>query len=143
MTGETDLEILLQSLSAELTEDVFVFATLPDGAMPRGIHPRMMFQETEGTTIVLTRQEATERDITFEFPCRMITLNIHSSLDAVGFIAVIAAELAKHGMGVNPVSAFYHDHLFVPEDRKDDAMKILEGIAEKARLRKGPAMNGG
>lgn len=137
MTGETNLEILLQSLSAEADDDVFVFVTLPDDMIPEDIHPKMVFQEAEGTTIIIPRQEAMERDIAFEFPCRMITLNIHSSLDAVGFIAVIAAELAKHGMGVNPVSAFYHDHLFVPENRKDDAMKILEGIAKKAHLQGG------
>ena len=49
----------------------------------------------------------------------MITLDIHSSLEAVGFIARIANVLALHDMGVNPVSAFYHDHLFVPEKRAD------------------------
>ena len=32
-------------------------------------------------------------------------------------------------MGVNPVSAFHHDHLFVPADRADDAMRILEELA--------------
>jgi hypothetical protein len=59
----------------------------------------------------------------------MITLNVHSSLEAVGFIARVATELAKHGMGVNPVSGFYHDHLFVPEGRERDALEILGRLA--------------
>ena len=60
----------------------------------------------------------------------MITLNVHSSLEAVGFIAHIATRLAEHDMGVNPVAGFYHDHLFVPDGREVDALKILADIAD-------------
>jgi hypothetical protein len=49
----------------------------------------------------------------------------------VGFIARIATELADHGMGVNPVSGFYHDHLFVPVGREADAMAILANMSRK------------
>lgn len=129
MSGEMDLNVLLQSLSADLVEGTFVFATLKDGDIPRGLSPRMIFQEAEGTTLILLRSEAETHAIPYEFPCRMITLNVHSALEAVGFIARIATELAKHGMGVNPVAGFYHDHLFVPEGREAEAMEILAGIA--------------
>ncbi|MCU9836943.1 ACT domain-containing protein [Ruegeria sp. WL0004] len=132
MSGETDLDILLQSLSARLAEGVYVFVTLEDGAVPAGLHPRMMFREAEGTTLILLKSEAEAQGLAFEFPCRMITLEVHSSLAAVGFIARIASALARHGMGVNPVSGFYHDHLFVPEERAADAMRILSDIARGA-----------
>ncbi|WP_353843164.1 ACT domain-containing protein, partial [Mesorhizobium sp.] len=46
----------------------------------------------------------------------------------------ITARLAAAGMGVNPVSAFYHDHLFVPADRAEEAMELLEKLAEESRL---------
>ena len=128
MGGETNLAHLLRSLSARLHDGIYVFATVAQ--MPEGIAPRMMFHEDEGITLILLQQEAEAAGIAFEFPCRMITLDIHSSLEAVGFIARIATELAKRGMGVNPVSAFYHDHLFVPEGREEDAMAILRGIAD-------------
>jgi hypothetical protein len=36
---------------------------------------------------------------------------VHSSLDAVGFMAAVTTRLAKINIGVNPVSGFYHDHL--------------------------------
>ena len=91
----------------------------------------MVFQEAEGTTLILRKDEADAAGLTSEFPCRMITLNVHSSLEAVGFIARIAAELAKAGIGVNPVSGFYHDHLFVPDGREAEAMEILAGMAAK------------
>jgi hypothetical protein len=62
----------------------------------------------------------------------MITLEIHSSLEAVGFLAAITARLAEAGMGVNPVSAFHHDHLFVPAERAAEALRILEAVARDA-----------
>ncbi|WP_108882306.1 ACT domain-containing protein [Anderseniella sp. Alg231-50] len=129
MSGETNLNELLKSLSAQLVEGVYVFATLPDDSIPENITPRMVFREAEGITLVLRKTEAEACGLACEFPCRMITLDVHSSLEAVGFIAHIASELARHDMGVNPVSGFFHDHLFVPEGREQDAMRILERIA--------------
>ena len=55
-------------------------------------------------------------------------LEIHSSLEAVGFLAAILPPLAAAGIGVNPVSAFHHDHLFVPEQRAAEALAILEAL---------------
>lgn len=133
MGGETDLGTLLGAMSAKLVDGVFVFATLGAEDVPAGLVPRMLFREAEGTTLILLREEAEAFGLAYEFPSRMITLNIHSSLEAVGFIAHIASVLARHEMGVNPVSAFYHDHLFVPEDRAEDAMRVLAQIARDNR----------
>ena len=129
MSGEMDLDELLRTLSAKLVEGVYVFATLPDESVPENIACRMVFREAEGTTLVLLKTEAETLGLAYEFPCRMITLDVHSSLEAVGFVAHIASELARHDMGVNPVSGFFHDHLFVPDGREQDAMRILERIA--------------
>ena len=116
-----------------LQPGVFVFATVPE-AIPAGIEPLMMFRESEGLTLIVA-EEAGARRRAGRRPsaARMITLDIHSSLDAVGFMAAITARLADAGMGVNPVSAYYHDHLFVPADRADEAVQILERIAAEAR----------
>ena len=132
MSGETDLNKLMSSLSAVLTEGTYVFATVKPGPYPEGLKPRMIFEEAEGATLIVLEEEARQAGLNYEFPCRMITLNIHSSLEVVGFIARIATRLAARGMGVNPVSAFYHDHLFVPADRADDAMVELRRLAEQS-----------
>ena len=132
MSGEHNLETLLASMSAVLIDGVFVFTTMADADVPTGVSPRMMFREAEGTTLILLQSEAETLGLDYEFPSRMITLNIHSALDAVGFMARIATELAAAGMGVNPVAGFYHDHLFIPEDRGADAMVILQGISDAA-----------
>ena len=109
MAGETNLDELIRSLSAVLIEGVFVFVTIQSGQVPKDIAPRMIFEETEGTTLIMLKSDAEAHSMSYEFPCRMITLNIHSSLEAVGFMARIASELAKHDMGVNPISGFFHD----------------------------------
>jgi uncharacterized protein len=132
MVGETDLDVLLSSMTATLVDGVYVFVTLKDRAVPADLSPRMVFVEAEGITLIVTKDQAEAAALDYEFPCRMITLNVHSSLEAVGFIARIATELAKADMGVNPVSGFYHDHLFVPDGRQNDALCILERLANEA-----------
>lgn len=131
MTGEIDLDTLIRSMAPVLDPEVLVFATTLDVELARRLPTRMRFEEAEGTTLILPRETAEAAGLIHDFPCRMITLKIHSALDAVGFLARLTAALASAGMGVNPVSAYYHDHLFVPADRADEAMQIL------ARLSKG------
>jgi hypothetical protein len=59
-----------------------------------------------------------------------ITLGIHSSLAAVGLTARVSAALAAHGIGANMIAAFHHDHVFVPWDRRDEAMAALRALSE-------------
>jgi uncharacterized protein len=56
-------------------------------------------------------------------------LTVHSSLNAVGFLAAVTTQLAEAGISLNAVSAFYHDHLFVPHDRADEALALLQNMS--------------
>ena len=133
MVGSTNLSQLLASMSPELRDETFVFITVkPNAPMPR-IDAVMQFKEAEGLTLIASLSAAKTAKLVYEFPCRMITLNIHSSLDAVGFLAVITKHLAALDIGVNPVSGFYHDHLFIPQDRAGDVMTALAELSEKHR----------
>ncbi|MFD0858913.1 ACT domain-containing protein [Roseovarius aquimarinus] len=132
MTGEHDLKRLLAGMSPVLDEASYVFVTLPGREVPEGLAPRMTMQEGEGTTIIVTREEAEAAGLDHVFECRMITLDVHSALDAVGFLARVTTRLADLGMGVNPVAGYYHDHLFVPTDRASDAMTALGEMAREA-----------
>ncbi|RWD59238.1 MAG: ACT domain-containing protein [Mesorhizobium sp.] len=132
MTGETDLQKLLASMTPQPLPEIYVFATLAPGVtLPNGLDPVMQFREREGLTLIVPEDQAEAAGLAGTFRCRMITLNIHSSLEAVGFLAAITTRLAAAGMGVNPVSAFYHDHLFVPADRADEALAILAKLVEE------------
>ena len=63
--------------------------------------------------------------MTCAFKCRMITLKVHSALEAIRFMAAVATRLAAAGIPANPVSGFNHDHLFVPHDRAYEALQLL------------------
>ena len=51
---------------------------------------------------------------------------------AVGFLAAITARLANAGISVNAVSAFHHDHLFVPERRAGEALRLLQDMQQQS-----------
>jgi hypothetical protein len=136
MSGERDLDRLLRSMKPEMQDGVFVFCTLPAGReIPQNLKPVHIFHEREGTAFVVRREEAEAAGSPYQFASRLITLTVHSSLEAVGFLAAITAPLAEAGISVNAVSAFYHDHLFVPVQLAEEAMRILQRLARDVRGR--------
>jgi len=121
-------------MEPELDPDEYVYCTVP--AEPAGrleIDVLCSFRENEGETLILLRAEAEKHQLSFAFPCRKITLRVHSSLEAIGFLAVIAGELAKHGISSNCVSAYYHDHLFVPAADGQKALSILSELQRNSQ----------
>jgi hypothetical protein len=134
VTGERDLGALLRHMKPEMRPGTFVFCTLAPGEpVPTEIAPLLTFREQEGMTLVLPRDEAVRAKLRYAFPSRLITLTVHSALDAVGFLAAITARLAGAGISVNAVSAFHHDHLFVPVDRAGEAMAVLQDMSAASR----------
>lgn len=132
--GITCLNSLLVNLTMVMNQETFVFTTfLPPQLPAPTLEIQMSFREREGLTVITTRTSAEAHGLDFIFPCRMVTLEVHSSLEAVGFIAVIAQKLKEVGIGVNPVSAFFHDHLFVPIGREYDVMNALQELTADAK----------
>jgi hypothetical protein len=113
-------------MEPELADSEFVFCTLPSHQVALlDLEPVGRFREAEGETLIVPRLEAERCKLSFIYPCRMITLKVHSSLEAVGFLAAITTKLATAGISVNPVSAYYHDYLFVSADKAEQAMDLL------------------
>jgi uncharacterized protein len=134
MTGERDLDVLLRDMKPDRRPGIFVFCTIPTNQpIPAALSPLLTFREQEGTTLVITREQAEAAGLRYAFASCLITLTVHSALDAVGFLAAITARLATAGISVNAVSAFHHDHLFVPADRADDAMVLLQEMSKATR----------
>ncbi|MFP2930310.1 ACT domain-containing protein [Pyxidicoccus sp. 3LG] len=133
MAGETNLDVLLRSMRPVLKDGEYVFCTLPHPATPApdlgALRPVGLFHEDEGLTLILHRERADAAGLAYAGAFRLLTLSVHSSLDAVGFIAAVSTRLAAHGIGVNPVAAYYHDHLFVPAARATEALALLESFA--------------
>lgn len=108
--GGLELAKLIKSMSPTLHDETLVFATVADGSklLEQAISKvDMLFKESEGWTIIVNQAVADDLGIDFIFPCRKVTLNVHSSLEAVGFLAAITSRLAeKLRIGVNPVRIF-------------------------------------
>jgi uncharacterized protein len=133
MASKLDLQALLSGMKPEMQPGIFVFCTISEETeIPAVTKPLFTFREREGTTLVVQREEAERLGLTHQFVSRLITLTVHSSLDAVGFLAAITARLSEAGISVNAVSAFYHDHLFVPHDRADEALALLQEMMRNA-----------
>ncbi len=131
MAAEINLDTLLGNMDPILTAGEFVFCTIAEQEFAQlRIDPICTFREAEGVTVILRREEAERLALPFSFPSRMITLNVHSSLEAVGFLAKIATKLAEHGISVNAVSAYWHDHLFVPSEHAGLALKVLRELQQ-------------
>ena len=131
---ERDLNTLLIFMKPALDPREWVFCSVDRSFLTSAHRPLLVFHEPEGTTIVIEREVAESLGLEYAFVSRHITLRVHSDLNAVGFLSTIASELAKHMIPTNAVSAFYHDHLFVPLDKAEEALRILESLSsERAR----------
>ena len=132
MSGETDLDTLLREMEPELGEGEYVFCTVPPGDSSQlDVEPLGQFREAEGLTLILRRDEAEGLGLAGDFVSRLITLRVHSSLEAVGLLAAITAKLAGRGIPANTVSAYYHDHIFVPADRAEEALACLRDLSRR------------
>ena len=130
--GDTDLDRLLSGLDPQLHALPLRFVHVPDGDIPPSQPaPVMLFREDEGLTCVLADAHGGENSGSNDPQWAQITLRVHSSLSAVGLIAAVSAALAREGIACNPVSAFHHDHLFVPWPRRHDALAALAQLQAK------------
>ena len=130
MTPIIDLNELLASMAPHLNEGEYVFCSL-EGDYGDYLHlnPITAFRETEGLSLVIPKQSAIDNDINAESTYRMITLTVHSSLEAVGLTAAVAAKLTDHNISANVIAAFHHDHILVQTDKAEMAMNALAEIA--------------
>lgn len=128
MPGEQNLEKLLISMEPFAFPEEYVFCNVPHGKYGDYFEycPVASFAESEGLTLVLTRVNAEKAGLEYDFVFKRITLNIHSSLEAVGLTAEVSGKLAEHGISANVIAGYFHDHVFVQAEKIDLAVKYLK-----------------
>lgn len=131
MPGITDLKLLLSGMRPNLIEGEFVYCSVPSSSLADHVHlePVGFFREKEGLTLILSLETARQAGLATAPAMRMITLDIHSSLEAVGLTAAFATALGNEGISANVVAAFYHDHIFVPTADAERAMAALLALS--------------
>ncbi len=124
MSAVSDLDELLATLAPQLDDVTFVYALVPsDSNVRREVADAAIarVEEREGTTLVLPIDVAVHHGLRHEFPCRRLTLQVHSDLEAVGLTAAVATALAAEGVPANVLAGFHHDHILVPVDHAEVA----------------------
>ncbi|PRX27293.1 hypothetical protein B0G75_11561 [Paraburkholderia sp. BL18I3N2] len=131
--SEKDLAKLCATLSPVMAEATYVYCSFPEFTVPTGLLAFCIIREREGLTAIIERDEALRRGLAYTYDARLITLSVHSSLEAVGFIAVISRKLAGAGISCNVIAGYYHDHILVPVEKAEEAMTLLLEIAASSR----------
>ena len=153
--GEMNLDVLLANMVPELLPQEYVFAALSytgvaadTAQQARKALCEAMFDEADNSVIALFKEKegltvyCTEcflatlpQEIVLEAskPMAMITLQIHSALDAVGLTAAFATELGQHEMSANVMAGFYHDHIFISGGMEmgQQAVEVLQGLSAR------------
>ena len=125
-TGETDLHLMLRELHPIVVDGEYVIVSLPSRAK---VEAMAVVVEAEGFTHVVTRSTADRSGWPYDFVAGWITLQVHSSLAAVGMTAAVSSALADEGISCNVLAGYFHDHLLVSFADVDRALDILRRLA--------------
>ncbi len=130
-TGETDLAVMLGDLQVSRRPGRFAVVTVERElgqtlALGDGIEG--LVQEAEGVTAIVSEQMAQARGWSGGFIAGWLTLEIHSSLNAVGLTAAVSSALGEAGISCNVLAGYFHDHILVPIEQVADAIACLESL---------------
>lgn len=126
---------MLAGMKPMLTKGEYVFCTTKDAGLAgrAGSKALGLFQEDEGTTLILARNDARAMGFDDTMPMRRIVLSVYSALDGIGLTAAVAAALTVAEIPCNMVAAFHHDHVFVPAALAERAQAVLAEASARAR----------
>lgn len=129
MTPLTDLDALLRQMEPELDPELYAYARLPDEMTDWPVYAIVCFQEKEGRSVIAPQSALRAQALDPVFPCRRITLNVYSALEAVGLTARVAQVLTEAQISANMVAALHHDHVFVPAEQAGRALDVLMALS--------------
>jgi len=123
---------MLAGMAPALDEAAYRFILITPDIAPQALGAALgTFREEEGVTAIIPADLADELEQRGPNFAR-ITLTVHSDLEGVGLTAAVAMALAGEGIACNVVAAYHHDHIFVPWDRRIDAMEAFRKISNEA-----------
>ena len=128
MVGESNLYKLLKNMNPVLNPGDYVFCTTKQIDKINNNHIINFFKEKEGFTLVMLKNDADRYELTYSNVMSWITLQVHSSLEAVGLTAAFSKVLADNQISCNVIAGYYHDHIFVPKKSSKEAINLLEDM---------------
>ena len=122
----------MQHLTPRLNAGEYVLVTVDECSdVLRRSEVLGTFREAEGVTVMVERTVADALNISYDYVASWITLEVRSSLSAVGLTAAFSTALAKHDISCNVVAGYHHDHLFVDTSKAKQAVEVLKALSER------------
>ena len=131
-----DTFAMIARMNPRLDNETYIFGTLASISDPPAellASALSLFQEGEGTSLIVPEKIADRHGLDTSQPMQRIILQVHSDLEGVGLTAAVATALTAAGIPCNMVAAFHHDYVFVPEDDAEDALECLQEVQKSAR----------
>lgn len=135
MSSQQTCSYLLANLDPVLSPDPWIFDHIAEGA-PSNLNIATLFafiQESEGSTLIRRVSAGTNALPMSQARFAKITLQVFSDLEAVGLTAAVAQALTDINMCANVVAAALHDHVFVPYERRFEAIDCLKALSASAQ----------
>lgn len=133
----SDTRSMIAAMAPELVPGTWHFCAC-DARREAAFLPRALatFREKEGVSMILDAAAANALGAPMDQPMRQITLNVNSALDGIGLTAAVAQALAEKAIPCNVVAALRHDHVFVPADMAETALRTLQALSATAKWTK-------
>ncbi len=133
MAGEENLNKLLGAMSPSLIDGDYVFLSFADAKYGdySELKPFAAINEAEGLTLIVEQALAIDHGYEFDGVYKGITLEVHSSLEAIGLTAAFAKALSEVEISANVIAGFYHDHIFVQKPFAIEAMTALKSLSSE------------
>jgi hypothetical protein len=116
---------MISDIRPDLFPEPYVFAV---GEAPAGVTPFAVIREDEGVTLILTRADADQAGLAYDYVAARITLRVGSALTDVGLTALFSRVLADAGISCNVIAGLAHDHLFVAWPQGPQALTLLRAL---------------
>lgn len=131
--SESNLRTLIQQMQPQENPGEYVFCVVSDITIVSIESIICFFREDEGITIIIEKAIAEKHDLPYSGIFGWITLQIESSLEAVGLTATFATALGQVGISCNVVAGYHHDHIFVQKHLLTLAIETLENLSNNTQ----------
>jgi len=124
---EKNLKILLKNMNPILDDKEYLYLTFSEENFKKiNIQEiKFFFREKEWITVILEKNSLYKN---YNKIWSLITLQVHSSLDAIWFTAEFSKILKNNNISCNVVAGYFHDHIFVDKSDWEKAVNILKNV---------------
>lgn len=124
VTPVSDSGLMIAGMNPVRAPGRWTFRTVSSQELTALTDVQAMFREAEGISVLVPAEDG-------EDAMAQITLQVFSALDGVGLTAAVSATLTEANIPCNVIAATLHDHIFVPEDRAEEALARLRARAQE------------